>query len=205
MTEIKFDNDPCMYVDADLRHWSAIIEEADYFIGIDSCGQHMAYAFDKPGSVILGSTFAENISYPNHFNIVEKPNTPKVYSPIRIDGMDGALANRINDTCMDFTQQELEFITKNILKDIEKHVGKGAKVTKPIVLSLDGKSVNDKKSKSKSRKGFNELLDIKPKDIPPPKVEKYIEPPSPKGGCATDDTIKAIKQSCIDNVLSKKS
>ena len=198
MTEIKFDNDPNMYVEADLRHWAAIIDAADYFIGIDSCGQHMAYAFNKPGSVILGSTFAENISYPNHFNIVEKPDTPKVYSPIRIDGLDGALANRTNDTCMDFTQHQLEFLTKNILKDIEKKLGKTptkSTVSTPLFL-------NDKKTKTKSKKGFNEIF---PKELPPPKVEKFIEPPSPKGGCATDATIKAIKQSCIDNVLSKKS
>ena len=59
---------------------------------------------------------------------------------------------------------------------------------------------------------LNKGSDIKPNikptsdpNLPPPKVEKYIEPPAPKGGCATDPTIKSIKQSCIDNVLSKKS
>jgi len=124
MTEIKFDNDENMYVDADLRHWSGIIEAADYFVGVDSCGQHMAYSFDKPGSVIIGSTFAENISYPEHFNIVEKPNNPRVYSPIRIEGMDSELANRVNDTCMDFTKQELCDLTDNILKDIKKKIDK---------------------------------------------------------------------------------
>lgn len=118
MTEIRFDNDDNMYVDTNLRHWAGIIEAADYFVGIDSCGQHMAYAYNKPGSVILGSTFAENISYPKHFNIVEKPNQTKEYAPIRIDSLDGPLADRKNDTCMDFTEQELKDITKNILKDI---------------------------------------------------------------------------------------
>ena len=214
MTEIKFDNDVCMYVDADLRHWAAIIDAADYFIGIDSCGQHMAYAFDKPGSVILGSTFAENISYPKHFNIVEKPNSPRVYSPIRIDGMDGALANRVNDTCMDFSQKELEVITKNIIKDIEKKVGKSG--TKPIVIPLNDNPIEKhNKARRTHSKGFIDMLgksDIKPNikptsdpNLPPPKVEKYIEPVAPKGGCATDPTIQSIKKSCIDNVLSKKS
>ena len=191
MTEIKFDNDPCMYVDADLRHWAAIIDAADYFVGIDSCGQHMAYAFNKPGSVIMGSTYPENVSYPKHFNIVEKGDNPRVYSPIRIDGMDGALANRVNDTCMDFTPNELEFITKDILKDIEKKVGKSPE---KIVLSLND---SKPKSKSKSKKGFSEIL--------PPKVEKNIDLPSPLGGCATDPVIEKIKKSCIENVLSKKS
>ena len=122
-SEIKFDNDENMYVETNIRQWSAIIEAADYFIGIDSVGQHMAYAFNKPGSIILGSTFAENISYPKHFNILEKKGIKKKYSPIRIDGLDGELINRYNDTCMDFTRKELDDITNKILVDIKKKVG----------------------------------------------------------------------------------
>lgn len=83
----------------------------------------MAYAFNKPGSIILGSTFAENISYPKHFNILEKKGIKKKYSPIRIDGLDGELINRYNDTCMDFTRKELDDITNKILVDIKKKVG----------------------------------------------------------------------------------
>ena len=122
-SEIKFDNDENMYVETNIRQWSAIIEAADYFVGIDSVGQHMAYAFNKPGSIILGSTFAENISYPKHFNILEKKGIKKKYSPIRIDGLDGELINRYNDTCMDFTRKELDDITNKILVDIKKKVG----------------------------------------------------------------------------------
>jgi len=112
-----------MYVDTNIRQWAAIIEAADYFVGVDSVGQHMAYSFDKPGSVIIGSTFAENISYPKYFNIVEKKNNKKKYSPIRIHGLDGDLADRYNDTCMDFTQRELEEITNNILHHIKQKIG----------------------------------------------------------------------------------
>ena len=121
--ELKFDNDQNMYVDTNIRQWSAIIESADYFVGIDSVGQHMAYAFDKPGSVILGSTFAENISYPNHFNILEKKDVKRKYSPIRIHGLDGELIDRYNDTCMDFTKKELDEITNKILSHIKRKVG----------------------------------------------------------------------------------
>jgi len=121
--ELKFDNDQNMYVDTNIRQWSAIIESADYFVGIDSVGQHMAYAFDKPGSVILGSTFAENISYPNHFNILEKKDVKRKYSPIRIHGLDGELIDRYNDTCMDFTRKELDEITNKILSHIKRKVG----------------------------------------------------------------------------------
>ena len=122
-SEIKFDNDENMYVETNIRQWSAIIEAADYFVGIDSVGQHMAYAFNKPGSIILGSTFAENISYPKHFNILEKKGIKKKYSPIRIDGLDGELINRYNDTCMDFTRKELDDITNKILVDAKKKIG----------------------------------------------------------------------------------
>ena len=166
MTENKFDNDDNMYVDADLRHWAGIIDAADYFIGVDSCGQHMAYSFDKPGSVILGSTFAENISYPKHFNIIEKPNTPKVYSPIRIEGLDSELANRVNDSCMDFTRNEIEDIANNILKDIEKKV-------KPDVVR---NTFISPKQKSKSKKSLDQIIDIKP--IQKPKklpIDKVLE------------------------------
>ena len=167
MTENRFDNDDNLYVDTNLRHWSGIIEAADYFVGVDSCGQHMAYAFNKPGSVILGSTFAENISYPLHFNILEKPNNPRVYSPIRIDGVDNELANRVNDTCMDFTRQEIEELTKNILKDIQKKVGK-EEVKKPTINKTNWgdkqPSIASLKEESlKKKKGFEQLIDITPK------------------------------------------
>ena len=175
MTEIKFDNDENMYVDADLRHWSGIIEAADYFVGVDSCGQHMAYAFNKPGSVIIGSTFAENISYPEHFNIVEKPNNPRVYSPIRIEGMDSELANRVNDTCMDFTKQELCDLTDNILKDIKKKIDKFENKNNPkTVLTPEGKALAkaqkvaydilkpSKKAKTaiESKKSIDKILEV---------------------------------------------
>lgn len=122
-SELKFDNDQNMYVDTNIRQWAAIIEAADYFLGIDSVGQHMAYAFNKPGSIILGSTFAENISYPNHFNIIEKKGIKKKYSPIRIHGLDGDLIDRYNDTCMDFSKQELDEITNKILSHIKRKIG----------------------------------------------------------------------------------
>ena len=122
-SEHRFDNDQNMYVNASIRQWAAIVEAADYLVGIDSVGQHMAYAFNKPGSVILGSTFAENISYAHHFNIVEKKDNKKKYSPIRIHGLDGELADRYNDSTMDFTKKELDEIITNIMNHIKQKIG----------------------------------------------------------------------------------
>jgi len=122
-SEIKFENDSNMYADTNLRQWSAIIEAADYFVGVDSVGQHMAYAFDKPGSIIMGSTFPENVSYPKHFNILEKKGFQRKYSPIRIHGIDGDLVDRYNDSCMDFAKKEIEEIANNILRHIKQKIG----------------------------------------------------------------------------------
>jgi hypothetical protein len=108
-------------VQGDLRIWAAIIEASDYFVGVDSVGQHMARALNVPGTVIIGSTFAINTTYPDYFNIIEKPGSKK-YSPIRICGLDGHLADRYNDRCMDFTTEEVDELYKKIVADIEKKV-----------------------------------------------------------------------------------
>jgi len=105
-----------------LRVWAAVIEASDYFIGCDSVGQHIAYAFDKPGTVVCGSTFPINTTYPEHFNIVEKKNAERVYSPIRIAGFASEEADRLNDTIMDFSKEELKEIIANIRAHIKKTV-----------------------------------------------------------------------------------
>ena len=110
-----------MKPEADLRMWSAFIDASDYFIGCDSVGQHMARALNKPGTVIIGSTFPINTSYPDFFNIIEK-DIPKVYSPIRISGLESHLADRVNETTVEFTDDEINGIYASIVKDIEKKV-----------------------------------------------------------------------------------
>tara|TARA_E500000081_G_scaffold151292_1_gene181301 strand:- start:422 stop:1369 length:948 start_codon:yes stop_codon:yes gene_type:complete len=106
----------------DIRAWAAIIESTDYFIGCDSLGQHLARAFDVPGTVILGSTFAENISYPDWFQIIDDKKTEKRYSPIRICGFDNHLSDRLNDRLMDFDDKEITDIYTRIVKDIKEKV-----------------------------------------------------------------------------------
>lgn len=105
----------------DLRQWAALIAEADYFIGCDSVGQHMARAVGTPGSVIFGSTFPINTSYPDYFNIIDSGKFKK-YSPIRIAGLDTMLSNRLNESTMSFSDKELNEIYNNIVQDIERKV-----------------------------------------------------------------------------------
>ena len=103
----------------DLRMWAVLISYADYFVGVDSVGQHMARATGVPGTVIFGSTFPINTSYPDYFQIIEKEGQKK-YSPIRITGLDSVLADRYNDNMMDFDESEITDIYNKIVADIEK-------------------------------------------------------------------------------------
>lgn len=105
----------------DLRMWAALIDAADYFVGVDSVGQYMARATNTPGTVIFGSTFPINTSFPDFFQILEKAGNKK-YSPIRITGLDSILADRANDTMMDFNNTELDHIYNQIVQDIERKV-----------------------------------------------------------------------------------
>lgn len=98
----------------DLRGWMALINECDYFVGVDSVGQHMARAFNKPGLVIMGSTFEKNVSYPEYFDFYRNENARTVYSPIRIGGTDGQLADRLNDQVMKFSNEQIKEIAKKI-------------------------------------------------------------------------------------------
>jgi len=107
--------------ETDLRMWASLISYADYFVGVDSVGQHMARATGCPGTVIFGSTFPINTSYPDFFQIIEKPGHKK-YSPIRITGLDSVLADRFNDNMCDFDEDEITDIFNKIVADIEKNV-----------------------------------------------------------------------------------
>ena len=95
----------------DLRFYMAMINLCDYFVGVDSVGQHMARAFDKPGTVIMGSTFENNVSYPDYFKIYRNGVKP-TYNPIRIGGVDCEMADRANDGVMNFTLDQLDEIYK---------------------------------------------------------------------------------------------
>lgn len=94
----------------DLRFFMAMISECDFFVGVDSVGQHIARAFNKPGLIIMGSTFETNVSYTNHFKFYRNGIVPS-YSPIRIGGIDCDFADRQNDGIMDFTRDQLEEIS----------------------------------------------------------------------------------------------
>ena len=75
------------YVDGmSLREWAGYIKYADYFLGCDSVGQHLAKAVKTKATVVIGSTYPINISYPNddNFTIFDLGYERRVYEPIRI-------------------------------------------------------------------------------------------------------------------------
>ena len=103
----------------DLRMYMALIHECDYFVGCDSLGQHIAMAFNKPGLIIMGSTFEKNVSYPDHFKFYRNKNVRVTYNPIRIGGFDCQLADRKNDGIMKFDDDQLKEIFTIIGSDME--------------------------------------------------------------------------------------
>lgn len=110
-----------MPASTDLRMWAALISQVDYVVAVDSVAQHMARASQTPGTVIFGSTYPVNTSYPDWFQIIEK-QAPKKYSPIRIAGLDSQLADRHNDACMEFSEQEIQEIYQQIVNHIQATV-----------------------------------------------------------------------------------
>ena len=115
------EDDFSIKLETGFREWFAIIANSDYFLGCDSVGQHVARSFDIKGTVILGSTFKENVSYENWFNIWEKPNIIKQYSPIRINNIDCVLADRINDSNLDLSDKQIDSLYEVIMEDINKN------------------------------------------------------------------------------------
>jgi ADP-heptose:LPS heptosyltransferase len=125
MTEFNIDAernklDPvAIPVNINLRKWAGIIAESDYFIGIDSVGQHIAYALDKRSSVLISSTFPINTSYPydKNFNIIDIGENRRIYDPIRISYDEVSIHN--NESLMQLNKDVIDHIVSSIKNHIE--------------------------------------------------------------------------------------
>jgi hypothetical protein len=97
-----------------LTQWTGIINAADHFLGCDSMGQHIAYALNKSSTVVIGSTYPENISYPDNknFYIIDNGKGKRKYSPIRISFEDQY--DRHNEALMVLTNEKIKEISKSI-------------------------------------------------------------------------------------------
>jgi hypothetical protein len=107
----------------DLRVWAGIIDIADHFVGCDSVGQHLARSFNKTATIVTGSTFPINISYPTcvDFDIIDAGKDIRVYSPIRISMEDEI--DRTNDEAMELSREQVH----QVLTSIKNRVGKSTK------------------------------------------------------------------------------
>ena len=103
-----------------LLQWTAIINAADYFLGCDSVGQHIVHALKKPGTVVIGSTVPENISYPESttLKIIDNGLGERIYSPLRV--VIDIRIDRHNENLMKLSQDT----KKKIVKQIKDTLGK---------------------------------------------------------------------------------
>lgn len=120
LREEKYKDDVAAPENIGLRQWAAIIKYSDHFFGCDSVGQHLAYAMNKPSTVVFGSTFPINVSYPDcpTFNILDMGEETREYSPIRIT-MDERV-DRKHENIMTMNTDIQEYVINTILGKQEK-------------------------------------------------------------------------------------
>jgi len=106
----------------DIRTWAAVIDVADHFLGVDSVGQHIVKALGKTATVVCGSTFPINISYPNDkdFDIIDLGEKTRVYDPIRLT-MEEEIA-RANDEVMEMDKFQIQQVLQLVRKRLGKSV-----------------------------------------------------------------------------------
>lgn len=97
-----------------LRQWGGVIKFADKFLGCDSVGQHIAYSLEKDVTVVTGSTYPINVSYPNadKVDIMDMGEIDRVYSPIRI--VNDEYANRKNENLMSMTEEITNLVVEHV-------------------------------------------------------------------------------------------
>lgn len=108
-----------MPINISLKKWAGIIAEADYFVGIDSVGQHIAHALEKRSSVLISSTFPINTSYPSdtNFNIIDLGEGRRIYDPIRISYDEVSMLN--NERLMQLNDKVIDYIVNSIKNHVE--------------------------------------------------------------------------------------
>ena len=121
---------------ANLREWAAVIEAADYFIGCDSCGQHMRKCFNKKASVMIAGTHKVNVTY-DGFHIIER-DVEFYPDSMRISGFQSHMSSRLNEPRIDFTQEEIEKAYSEIIQNIEGSL----KETKNEIVAKEAKNIS---------------------------------------------------------------
>jgi hypothetical protein len=101
-------------------------------------GQHIAHALKKPGTVVIGGTFPENISYPGSstLTIIDNGKDERRYSPIRV-AVDIRI-DRHNENLMVLTNETIKTITKGIKTTLGKTARPYVEPKQPVGCSAPG-------------------------------------------------------------------
>lgn len=136
-----FRHDKLFHFDPDpgLRVWAAIIQEADYFVGCDTCGQHMARSVGTDASIVIAGTHEVGISYPEKFHIIKRDGVEFYSAPMRVSALHSMLCDRLNEERNAFTDEEINVAIKEIRKRIENK----KKISES--LTVKSKEVKEKK------------------------------------------------------------
>lgn len=103
------------------RMASALIPAADYFIGVDSAGQHIAAAVGKPGTTFFGASGITNYGYPELFKIITREGyEDKAYMAMRLADFDYQLASVENEDLLNFAKDEFDAHCEWIINDIRQ-------------------------------------------------------------------------------------
>ena len=111
----KYKDDVASPEGLNIRQWAAVIKYADKFLGCDSLGQHLAYAVDTPSTVVIGSTYPINVSYPDTdgVTILDFGQDEREYSPIRIT-MDERI-DRHHEALMSMTPELQDYVVNAVM------------------------------------------------------------------------------------------
>lgn len=115
LADAKLKEEVAMPENVNWRIWAAIIKYADHFLGCDSLGQHLAHVVEKESTVILGSTFPINVSYPQckYMEVLDMGEVNREYSPIRI--LPDERVDRMNENIMSMTDDITTLVVNHVL------------------------------------------------------------------------------------------
>jgi ADP-heptose:LPS heptosyltransferase len=115
LTKENYKDDVASPEGVNIRQWASIIKYSDHFLGCDSVGQHLAHIVGTKATVVLGSTFPINVSYPDSkdMTIVDFGQETREYSPIRIT-MDERV-DRHHEAVMTMTDQLQDYVISAVM------------------------------------------------------------------------------------------
>jgi hypothetical protein len=115
LVDAKLKDEVAMPENVSFRVWSAIVKYADHFLGCDSLGQHLSYIMETPSTVVTGSTYPINVSYPDckYFDILDMGEVSREYSPIRI--LPDERVDRLNENIMSMNDDITTLIVNHVL------------------------------------------------------------------------------------------